>query len=67
MKNNLKEIRCAKKLTQKEVCDELQKHNCYICRSAYAKYESGVRNISCENLCAIAKVLETSIDKILGI
>ncbi|MBR5562191.1 MAG: helix-turn-helix transcriptional regulator [Clostridia bacterium] len=67
MQNNLRKIRLSMNLSQKEVCCELQKYGCYIERSTYTKYESGSRNISCENLCALAKVFKTTTDNILGI
>ena len=65
MENNLKKIRNSRKLAQQNVCDELKKHGLYITRSTYAKYETGDRNISCEILCALADVFETTTDYIL--
>ena len=67
MQNNLRKIRISKNLTQEKVCEELKKYGCYIDRTTYAKYESGSRNISCENLCVLAKYFETTTDSILGI
>lgn len=67
MKNNLRKIRLSKNLTQNDVCNGLREHGCYIDRTTYAKYESGCRNISCENLCVLADFFETTTDYILGI
>lgn len=67
MKNNLVKLRLAKNLTQERLCMELQKYGCYISRSTYSKYETGERNVSCENLCLFAKYFETTTDAILGI
>lgn len=66
MKNNLKELRISKKLTQKQVCNELEAFGLHIDRTTYLKYETGKRNISCENLCIFADYFGTSIDYILG-
>lgn len=66
MKNNLKELRISKKLTQQNVCDRLEKMGLYITRSTYAKYETGCRNITLENLCILADFFETTTDYILN-
>lgn len=66
MKNNLKELRLAKNLTQKQVCKELESFGLFIDRTTYSKYETGERNITCETLCLIADYFKTSIDYILG-
>ena len=65
MKNNLKNLRLSKNLTQKEVCNKLMDFGLYIDRTTYAKYETGERNIHCETLCILADYFETSIDYIL--
>lgn len=65
MKNNLKQLRTEKNLTQERLCKEIQAYGLYINRSTYAKYESGKRNISCENLYIFADFFETTIDEIL--
>lgn len=66
MKNNLKQLRTEKNLTQEKLCKELRKYGLYITRSAYSKYETGDRNISCETLCIFADFFETTTDEILG-
>lgn len=65
--NNLKKLRINKRLTQQELCDELQTVGCYITRSAYSRYESGGRNIPCEMIIKFALFFETTTDNILGI
>lgn len=65
MKNNLKQLRTEKNLTQKELCKEIRECGLYIDRSTYTKYELGERNISCENLCVFADFFGTTIDEIL--
>ncbi len=42
---NLRELRYQKKLSQEELCAELQRRGYDIGRSTYAKYESGELNI----------------------
>ncbi len=64
MKNNLKQLRTAKNLTQKELCKEIKEYGLYIDRSTYTKYELGERNISCDKLYAFADFFETTIDEI---
>ena len=67
MVTNLKILREEKGLTQKQLCDELKKADCYITRSAYAKYETGIRDIPCYILIKIAKFYDTTCDYILGV
>ena len=67
MNNNLKEIRLQKNLTQTELCNELKKYGCYICRSTYSKYETGCRQIPDDILVHLALCLKTSTDCILGL
>ncbi len=66
MKNNLKQLRHSKNLTQDKLCKELKNLGLYIDRTTYAKYETGERNISCTTLCILADYFETSIDYILN-
>ena len=64
---NLKKLRIEKGLTQKQLCEELKTVGCYITRSAYAKYETGIRDIPCDILIKFAKFYHTSCDYILGV
>ena len=66
MENNLKFLREEKELTQKQLCEELKNVDCYITRSAYAKYETGIRDIPCDILIKFAKFYNTTCDYILG-
>lgn len=64
--NNLKKLRLEKGLTQKQLCEELKKINCYIDRSTYAKLESGKRKYFHDAIIKLAIFFDTSIDYILG-
>lgn len=64
--NNLKNLRLENGLTQKQLCEELKKVNCYMSRSAYAKYETGIREMSYEMLMKLALFFDTSTDYIIG-
>ena len=48
-------------LTQQQMADKL-----FINRRTYSSYETGVRGIPTEILCAIADIFETSTDYLLG-
>ena len=48
-------------LTQQQMADKL-----YINRRTYSSYETGVRGIPTEILCAIADIFDTSTDYLLG-
>lgn len=61
MKNNLKNLRKAKKVTQKEIADFLGVSN-----SAYSQYETGTREPSLEILTKLADYFGVTIDDILG-
>lgn len=65
--NNLKKIRNQKNMTQSELCNELKKYGCYVCRSTYSKYETGYRQIPSDILIFLSKCLKVSTDYILGI
>lgn len=64
---NLKKLRLEKGLSQKELCRELEKMNCYIDRSTYSKYESGDRKIFHEIIIKLALYFDTSTDYIIGL
>ena len=61
MKNNLKNLRKAKKVTQKEIADFLGVSN-----SAYSQYETGTREPSLDILTKLADYFGVTIDDILG-
>lgn len=63
---NLKKLRLEKGLTQKQVCEELEKMNCYIDRTTYSKFESGKREYFHDFIIKLAIYFDTSIDYILG-
>lgn len=67
LKTNLKYLREEKGLTQKKLCEELKSVGCYITRSAYAKYEVGIRDIPCIVLVQLAEFYGTTCDFILGV
>lgn len=57
----LKELRKDKNLTQGDMAEYFN-----IKQSMYSMYESGKRTMRIEMLCALADILETSTDYILG-
>ena len=61
MKNNLRNLRKVKKVTQKEIADFLGVSN-----SAYSQYETGTREPSLEILSKLADYFGVTIDDILG-
>lgn len=63
---NLKKIRLKRGLSQNALCEELEKLNCHISRSAYSKYENGSRTMSYKTLIKIADYFNTSTDYLLG-
>lgn len=65
--NNLKQLRKEKGLSQKELCEELNKLGCEIKRSAYSKYESGSRRFKETLLIKLVIYYGTTADYILGL
>lgn len=63
----IREIGIENGWTQERVCKELEKYNYYISRSAYAKYESGQRQLSVLTLEKLAWCFNVSADYILGL
>lgn len=61
LKNNLKELRKQKKLTQQAVSEILK-----IDRTTYSKYETGDSEPSIETIIKLADIFEASIDEIIG-
>ena len=62
MGDNLKKLRCEYKISQEKLCAELQRHDCDIGRSTYAKYEAGELNIRISVLIALKKIYNCSFD-----
>lgn len=60
MKLRLKELRDENGYTQQYVAEYLN-----IKQNTYSQYETGLREISLDSLCALAKLYETSVDYIL--
>lgn len=65
--NNLKKLRNHIGLSQEELCIKLRKHNCYISRSNYSKYETGSRYIPIDVLVCFSCFFKVSTDYILGL
>lgn len=59
--NRLRELREAKKLSQKDVADRIG-----VTPGSVAHWELGMKNISMRNLIALADLLECTTDQLLG-
>ena len=59
--NNIKEIRKARGLTQKEIAAEFN-----FTQQHYSRYESGIHEFSYEQLCDLCKILQTTPNEIFG-
>lgn len=64
---NFKKLREEKGLTQKQLCEELKKFDCYITRSAYAKYETGIRETPIYLIITLFEYYNVSADFLLGL
>ena len=64
---NYKKLREEKGLTQKQLCEELKKFDCYITRGAYAKYETGIRETPVYLIITLCKYYNVSADFLLGL
>lgn len=53
---NLRRLRSNSGLSQEKLCAELQRRNCDIGRSTYAKYEAGELNIRISVLIELRKI-----------
>lgn len=67
IKNNLKQLRLDKGVTQEDVCAELGMLGCWVDRSTYAKYETGDRIPCAKMIIALAICFDTTTDYILGL
>lgn len=63
----IREIRIENGWTQARVCKELKKYNYHTTRSAYAKYETGQRQLSALTVEKLARCFKVSADYILGL
>jgi len=61
MENNIKKYRKAKNITQEEMADKLN-----VSRQSYINYENGDTEPSFDTLKNISRILNTSIDDLLG-
>lgn len=61
MKNRLRELRKSKRLTLKEVANELN-----VTTDGIRKYEVGIRNPNIETLCKLADFYDVSLDYLVG-
>lgn len=63
MGDNLKRLREEHHLSQEKLCAELQRRECDIGRSTYAKYEAGQLNIRASILIELRKIYRCSYDE----
>ena len=62
---NIRRIRKERKITQKEMAEQLQLRNIPISRETYVKLERGIRNIGASELKAIKEILATTYEELL--
>lgn len=63
MGDNLKRLRKEHCISQEKLCAELQRHECDIGRTTYAKYEAGELNIRVSVLIELKKLYSCSYDE----
>lgn len=63
MGDNLRRLRDQSGLSQEKLCAELQRRDCDIARSAYAKYEAGELNIRASVIIELRKIYNCSYDE----
>ena len=63
MGDNLKRLREEHHISQEKLCAELQRRECDIGRSTYAKYEGGQLNIRASVLIELRKIYGCSYDE----
>ena len=61
--SNLRRLRDQYGISQKQLCDEIQRRDYDICRTAYAKYESGELNIKASVIIELRKFYNCSYDE----
>ncbi len=62
---NIRRIRKERKISQKEMAEQLQLRRIPISRETYVKLERGIRNIGASELKAIKEILDTTFEKLL--
>lgn len=62
---NIRRIRKARKMGQKEMAEQLQLRKIPISRETYVKLERGIRNIGASELKNIKEILETTYEELL--
>ena len=62
---NIRRIRKARKIGQKEMAEQLQLRKIPISRETYVKLERGIRNIGASELKNIKEILETTYEELL--
>lgn len=60
LSNNLRALRTAAGLTQKQIADELN-----VCRQTYSSYETGTRSPANETLLRLSKYFNVTVDQLL--
>lgn len=64
---NLKKIRKANGLTQKELCEKMKSRGCVMAQNTYSQYETGKRDIPIDVLIELTLFYNTSADYILNL
>ena len=63
---NVKRIRTEKKLSQQLLSSKLELMGVYVCRGSVSRIEDQSRTVTDIELLAIAKVLEVTVDELIG-
>ena len=63
MGDNLRRLRDGAGISQEKLCAELQRRECDIGRTTYAKYEAGELNIRASVLIELRKIYQCSYDE----
>ena len=62
MGDNLRRLRTDKGISQEKLCAELQRRDCDIGRTTYAKYEAGELNIRASVIIELRKIYNCTFD-----
>ena len=60
--DNLRTLRDKYGISQEKLCEELQRRECDIARSAYAKYENGELNVKVSVIIELKKIYNCTYD-----
>ena len=63
---NIRRIRKERKISQKEMAENMQLLRIPITRETYVKLERGIRNVGASELKAIKEILDTSYEQLLA-